>query len=89
MKKIDNTNNSNLFKKLFIKLCRMLNFEIIDQANFISPTLNRNLNETLSIPGKKSITLPMGQIDIKRKISSFKVIIRTVSYTHLTLPTIA
>ena len=77
MKKIDNTNNSNLFKKLFIKLCRMLNFEIIDQANFISPTLNRNLNETLSIPGKKSITLPMGQIDIKRKISSFKVIIRT------------
>ncbi len=77
MKKIDNTNNSNLFKKLFIKLCRMLNFEIIDQANFISPTLNRNLNETLSVPGKKSITLPMGQIDIKRKISSFKVIVRT------------
>ncbi len=77
MKKIKNTNNTNFFKKLFIKLCRILGFEIIDQANFRSPTLNKNLDETLSMPGKKSITIPLGQIDIKKKIKSVKIIVRT------------
>ena len=36
-------------KKLFIKLCKILGFEIIDQNNFSSPTLNKELNEELSI----------------------------------------
>ena len=31
-------------KKLFIKLAKTLGFEIIDQNNFISPTLNKELN---------------------------------------------
>ncbi len=77
MKNIKNINRSNFFKKIFIKLCRMLGFEIIDQANFSSPTLDKDLDQTLSTQGSKSITLPMGQIDIKRKISSIKIIIRT------------
>ena len=34
MKKIENTKKTNFFKKLFIKICRTLGFEIIDQANF-------------------------------------------------------
>ena len=57
MKKIKNTKNQ-FFKKIFIKLCRLIGFEIIDQSNFSSPTLQKNLNETLSIQGKKSITIP-------------------------------
>jgi len=77
MKKINNTHNVNFLKKLFIKLCRLLGFEIIDQANFRSPTLEKNLDETLSIQGKKSITIPLGQIDIKKKIKSVKIILRT------------
>ena len=77
MKKIENTNNANFLKKLFIKLCRILGFEIIDQANFRSPTLRKNLDETLSVQGKKSITIPLGQINIKRKIKSVKIILRT------------
>ena len=32
-------------KKLFIKLAKILGFEIIDQNNFSSPTLNKELNE--------------------------------------------
>jgi hypothetical protein len=67
----------NFLKKIFIKLCRLIGFEIIDQSNFNSPTLNKNLNETLSIQGKKSITIPLGQIDIKNKINSLKIILRT------------
>jgi hypothetical protein len=77
MKKTNNTKKTNFFKKIFIKICRIFGFEIIDQANFWSPTLNKNLNETLSMQGKKSITIPLGQINIKRKIKSLKIILRT------------
>ena len=77
MKKIKNTQKTNFFKKIFIKLSRLLGFEIIDQSNFNSPTLSKYLNDTLSIQGKKSITIPLGQIDIKNKINSIKIIVRT------------
>ena len=77
MKKIKNTQKTNFFKKIFIKVCRLLGYEIIDQSNFRSATLNKDLNETLSIQGKKSITIPLGQIDIKNKINSLKIIVRT------------
>ena len=77
MKKIENSKKSNFFKRLFIKLCRILGFEIIDQSNFSSPTLCKRLDETLSIQGVKSITIPLGQIDIKKKVKSLKIILRT------------
>ena len=77
MKKIKNTQKTNFLKKIFIKLCRLIGFEIIDQSNFSSPTLSKDLNDTLSIQGKKSITIPLGQIDIKNKINSLKIIVRT------------
>ena len=60
MKKIENNKKTNFLKKLFIKFCRFMGFEIIDQSNFSSPTLKKNLSETLSIQGKKSITIPLG-----------------------------
>ena len=77
MKKIENSRKSNFFKKLFIKLCRLIGFEIIDQSTFSSPTLNKDLSETLSVQGKKSITVPLGEIKIQRKVNSLKVILRT------------
>ena len=77
MKKIKNSNKTNLFKKIFIKICRILGFEIIDQSNFHSPTLGKNLDDTLSIQGKKSITIPLGQVKIKKKVQSLKIIVRT------------
>ena len=77
MKKIENNRKTNLFKKIFIKLCRLMGFEIIDQSNFTSPTLNKDLNDTLSIQGKKSITIPLGEIEIKNKVKSLKIILRS------------
>ena len=77
MKKIKNTRKTNFFKKIFIKFCRLLGYEIIDQSNFKSTSLNKDLNETLSIQGKKSITIPLGQVDIKNRINSVKIILRT------------
>src|SRR6056300_789827 len=64
-------------KKIFIKLAKALGYEIIDQNNFISPTLNKELNEDLSNFNNQSIVLPLGEVQITRKINSLLVIFRT------------
>ena len=64
-------------KKLFIKLCKLLGYEIIDQNNFYSPTLNKELNEDLSTINEKSIVLPLGNVKITKKIKSILIIFRT------------
>ena len=64
-------------KKIFIKFARLLGYEIIDQNNFVSPTLNKNLNEDLSTLNQKSIVLPLGEVKITKKISSVLTIFRT------------
>ena len=63
-------------KKLFIKLAKILGFEIIDQNQFSSPTLNKELNEDLSILNEKSIVLPLGDVKISRSVKSILIIIR-------------
>ena len=63
-------------KKFFIKICKFFGFEIIDQNEFTSPTLNKELNEDLSILNKKSIVLPLGEVKITRKVKSILIVIR-------------
>ena len=63
-------------KKLFIKICKLLAFEILDQNNFYSPTLEKNLNEELSIINEKSIILPLGLVKITKKVNSILIIFR-------------
>ena len=63
-------------KKFFIKICKFFGFEIIDQNRFTSPTLNKELNEDLSILNKKSIVLPLGEVKITRKVNSILIIVR-------------
>ena len=63
-------------KKLFIKLAKILGFEIIDQNNFSSPTLNKELNEDLSSLNQKSIILPLGEVKISRNVKSILIIVR-------------
>ena len=76
MREIKSKKN-NPFKKTFIKICRFFGVELIDQSNFSIPTSNKSMNETLSTPGKNSITLPMGKIDITRPVKSLNIILRT------------
>ena len=64
-------------KKLFIKLSKLLGYEIIDQNNFVSPTLNKDLNEDLSIINEKSIILPLGEVKITKKVNSVLTVFRT------------
>ena len=67
----------SIIKKLFIKISRILGFEIIDQSDFTSPTLEKKLNEDLSIINEKSIVLPLGDVKITKKINSILIIFRT------------
>ena len=68
--------NSSI-KKLFIKLSKFLGYEIIDQNNFTSPTLDKKLDEDLSMINEKSIVLPLGEVKITRNINSVLIIFRT------------
>ena len=67
----------SIIKKLFIKLSKVLGYEIIDQSDFSSPTLQKELNEDLSIINEKSIVLPLGDVSITKKVSSVLMIFRT------------
>ncbi len=69
----------NIIKKLFIKISKIMGYEIIDQNNFTSPTLDKELNKDLSMLNDKSIVLPLGEVKISRKVESILVLFRTNS----------
>ena len=54
-----------------------MGYEIIDQSDFSSPTLQKELDEDLSIINEKSIVLPLGEVKINKKVSSVLIIFRT------------
>ena len=83
MRKIRKVNKNSLLKKMFIKICRLLNYEIIDQNNFYLPVTEQSLDEDLSIVGKRSLTMPMGNVEITRKVKSLTIILRTCANVHL------
>ena len=74
MKKQKKQIGSSFFKKIFIKICRMCGYEIIDQSNFYVPTQEKSLNKNLSVQGIKSINLPLGETKISRKVNSLTII---------------
>ena len=63
-------------KKFFIKICKFLGYEILDQNHFSSPTLGKELNEELSILNEKSIVLPLGEVNITKKVNSILIVLR-------------
>ena len=77
MKNHQNKIKNNFLKKIFIKICRLMGFEIIDQSRYEIPTLGRKISDSLSLPGKKSITIPLGELNITRKVKSLKIIFRS------------
>jgi len=74
---------SNIFKKIFIKICRILKFEIIDQGNLYLPVADKFANEELSIVGKKALTIPMGITNITRPVRSLDIILRTCASVNM------
>ncbi len=83
MKKIENRYKPSFLKKSFIKLCRFLGYEIIDQSNFIIPTSEKRVNDTLSVQGVKSINLPLGEVKITRSVTELVVIFRSCTSINM------
>jgi len=83
MRKQKQTNKFNLFKKIFIKICRIFDFEIIDQNNLFLPVSKKQINQNLSKQGKESLVVPMGRISIKRPVKSLDIILRTCTSVNM------
>jgi hypothetical protein len=83
MKKIDSSKKTSFIKKLFVKLCRLIGFEIIDQSNLNLPVSNRSGTDNLSTLGKKIITIPLGETKISRPVKSLDIIIKTCTSVNL------
>ena len=83
MKHRKKENKSSWFKKIFIKICRFFDYEIIDQGNLYLPVSKKYIDEDLSKIGKNSITIPMGKINITRPVKSLTVILRTCASVNM------
>ena len=83
MKEQKTSTKTNFLKKIFIKICRIFGYEIIDQSNFYVSTQKKLLNENLSIQGIKSITLPLGEVKISRKVNALTVIFRSCTNVNM------
>ena len=57
-------------------MSKILGYEIIDQNEFYSPTLEKSLDEDLANLNK-SIVLPLGEVKLTRKVNSILILFRT------------
>ena len=83
MKKQNRPVKKNFIKKIFIKICRILGYEIIDQNNLYLPTSNKFTNDGLSKVGQKSINLPLGEVKITRSVKNLDIVIKTCTSINL------
>ena len=72
-----------ILKKIIIKICRVAGFEIIDQNQFTFPSLKNKEFNDLSTVNKQSIVMPLGKVEISRKIEKLSIIVRTNSNVHI------
>ena len=83
MKVQKNSTRNSFFKQIFVKICRIFGYEIIDQSNFYVPTQKKTLDENLNIQGEKSIALPLGEVEISRKVKALTVIFRSCTKVNM------
>ena len=83
MKVQKNSKKNNFLKQIFVKICRIFGYEIIDQSNFYVPTQKKTLDENLNIQGKKSIALPLGEVEISRTVKALTIIFRSCTKVNM------
>ncbi len=81
MRQLNKSKKKGILKKFFVKLSRLLGYELIDQADMSFVTSKDIKNPSIS--GKKSITLPLGEVKITRKVQSFNIILKTCTSVNL------
>ena len=83
MKEIKSSKKTSILKKILIKVSRILGYELIDQSTLEFPVSNKNSIEQISVPGKKSITIGLGETIIKRQVKEIDIIIKTCTSVQL------
>ena len=83
MRNIKNNTKKSLYKKIFVKFCRLMGYEIVDQNDFYFPVSKKYSDENLSILGKNSITIPLGNTKIVRSVKSLNIILKTCTSVNL------
>ncbi len=74
---------TNFIKKILIKICRILDYELIDQSTLNFPVSNKEYEDWLNKPGDKSITLGLGETIITRKAKTLDIIVKICTSVHL------
>tara|TARA_X000000368_G_C22951722_1_gene676916 strand:+ start:31 stop:1014 length:984 start_codon:yes stop_codon:yes gene_type:complete len=74
---------TGFIKKIFIKICRLLGYELVDQSTLEFPVSNKKAGETITVPGKKSISIGLGETNISRKVNSLDIILKTCTNIQL------
>ncbi len=83
MKEIKSFKKTGFIKKIFVKICRIVGYELIDQSTLDFPVSHKRYNDLISSPGNKSVTLGLGESSITRKIKSLDIIIKTCTSVQL------
>ena len=81
--KIKKSSKSSFFKKILLKLVRKLGYEMVDQSNLNIADEDLYIKKNLSKSGDKSITIPLGETTISRKVESLTIIIRSYTFGDL------
>ena len=77
MKKFKSQSKINAVQKLFVKLIRKIGFEVIDQSNLYLPGKDKFYENNISKINENNTILPLGRIDITRKVKSLLIIFRS------------
>jgi len=77
MKKFKSQSKISAVQKLFIKLIRKIGFEVIDQSNLYLPGKDKFYENNISKINENNTILPLGRIDITRKVKSLLIIFRS------------
>ncbi len=83
MKEIKSTKKTGYLKRVLIKICRIFGYELIDQSTLDLPVSSKSYEDTLSVPGNKSISIGLGETSITRKVEAVDIIVKTCTGIQL------
>lgn len=83
MKEIKSTKKTNFLNKIIVKICRLFGYELINQRTLDLPVSNKSYRDIISIPGKKSVSLGLGETLISRKVKALDIIVKTCTSVQL------
>ena len=80
MKEIKSTKKTGYLKRVLIKICRIFGYELIDQSTLDLPVSSKSYEDTLSVPGNKSISKKELMPLLRQRPSNFSFTFKGTSF---------